>query len=146
MPSAFRLSQTLAVNCKMHIREFQLGDEAGLYTVFLSAIHELASKDYSPEQIEAWAPASFNPELWAKRMQGIRPFVVESHGKRVAYADVQPTGYIDHCLWPVRSHRHRHHAHEPNPRDRIGSRHQGAHVRCQSHRSAFLRTVRLCCR
>ena len=80
----------------MHIREFQLGDEAGLYAVFLSAIRELASKDYTPEQIEAWAPASFDPEAWAKRMQGIRPFVVESHGKLVAYADVQPTGYIDH--------------------------------------------------
>jgi putative acetyltransferase len=80
----------------MHIREFQFGDEAGLYAVFLSAIHELASKDYTPEQIEAWAPASFDPEAWAKRMQGIRPLVVESHGKLVAYADVQPTGYIDH--------------------------------------------------
>ena len=80
----------------MRIREFQLGDEAGLYAVFLSAIRELASKDYTPEQIEAWAPASFDPELWAKRMQGIRPFVVESNGRLVAYADVQPTGYIDH--------------------------------------------------
>ena len=80
----------------MHIREFQLGDEAGLYAVLLSAIHDLASKDYTPEQIEAWAPASFDPEAWAKRMQGIRPFVVESRGRLVAYADVQPTGYIDH--------------------------------------------------
>ncbi len=80
----------------MYVREFQLGDEEGLYAVFRSAIHELASKDYAPEQIEAWAPASFDPEIWAKRMQGIRPFVVESRGSLVAYADVQATGYIDH--------------------------------------------------
>ena len=80
----------------MNIREFQLGDEAGLHAVFLSAVHELASKDYTPEQIEAWAPASFDPDAWAKRMQGIRPFVVESNGRLVAYADVQATGYIDH--------------------------------------------------
>jgi len=81
----------------MHIREFQLGDEAGLHAVFFSAIHELASKDYTPEQIEAWAPASLDPEIWVKRMRGIRPFVaVEPHGRLVAYADVQPTGYIDH--------------------------------------------------
>lgn len=80
----------------MHIREFQLGDEADLHAVFLSAVHELASKDYTPQQIEAWAPASFDPEVWAKRIQGIHPFVIESHGKIVAYADVQPTGYIDH--------------------------------------------------
>ncbi len=80
----------------MHIREFQLGDEADLHVVFRSAVHEIASKDYTPEQIEAWAPASFDSEVWAKRMQGIHPFVVEHNAKLVAYADVQPTGYIDH--------------------------------------------------
>jgi putative acetyltransferase len=80
----------------MHIREFQLGDEGSLYAVFVSAVRELASKDYTPEQIEAWAPASFDREAWAKRLQSIRPFVVESNGRLVAYADVQPTGYIDH--------------------------------------------------
>lgn len=80
----------------MRIREFQLGDEAALYAVFHSAIHELASKDYTPQQIQAWAPASLDPEVWATRMQGIHPFVAQAHGKIIAYADVQPTGYIDH--------------------------------------------------
>ncbi len=80
----------------MHIREFQPGDEAGLHSVFLSAVHEIASRDYTPEQIQAWAPASVDPEMWARRMQGIRPFVVESEGRLIAYADVQPDGYIDH--------------------------------------------------
>jgi len=80
----------------MYIREFEPGDEEELHSVFLSAVHELASKDYTPEQVEAWAPASFDLEAWSKRIQGIRPFVVEFNGKLVAYADVQPTGYIDH--------------------------------------------------
>jgi putative acetyltransferase len=80
----------------MRIRKFQLGDEAELHAVFQSSIRELASADYTPEQIEAWAPASFDPEVWAMRMQGIRPFVVELRGKLIAYADVQPTGYMDH--------------------------------------------------
>lgn len=93
---ASRLSQTLAVRSSMHIREFRLGDEADLRAVFHSAVHKLASKDYTPQQIEAWAPTSFDPEVWAKRIQGIRPFVVESLGRLVAYADVQPTGYVDH--------------------------------------------------
>jgi putative acetyltransferase len=80
----------------MHIREFQAGDEAGLYAVFFSAIHDIASQDYTPEQIQAWAPASIDPELWAQRLQAIRPFVVESGGVPIGYADLQPSGYIDH--------------------------------------------------
>lgn len=80
----------------MRIRDFQLGDETELRSVFLSSVHEIASKDYTPAQIQAWAPASHDPAIWAKRIQGIRPFVVEVDGKLVAYADVQSTGYIDH--------------------------------------------------
>jgi putative acetyltransferase len=35
-------------------------------------------------------------DLWANRVQGIRPFVVELGGEIVGYADVQPDGYVDH--------------------------------------------------
>lgn len=80
----------------MNIREFRVGDEKALHAVFLSAIHEIAINDYTPEQINAWAPRSFDPDLWAKRMRGISPFVVEMEGETVAYADLQSSGYIDH--------------------------------------------------
>jgi putative acetyltransferase len=80
----------------VHIRPFRPGDERALHEVFHSAIHGLASKDYTVEQIEAWAPADVDMELWAKRVQGIQPFVVEKDGVIVAYADVQQSGYIDH--------------------------------------------------
>jgi len=80
----------------MHIRPFRLGEERALHAVFHSAIHGLASKDYTAEQIQAWAPANLDQEIWARRMQCIQPFVVEHDKAIIAYADVQPTGYIDH--------------------------------------------------
>lgn len=80
----------------MHIRPFRLGDERALHAVFHSAIHGLASKDYTAEQIQAWAPANLDQKIWARRMQCIQPFVVEQDRAIIAYADVQPTGYIDH--------------------------------------------------
>ena len=43
-----------------------------------------------------FAPELLDMAVWTKRMQGIRPFVVEIDGQIVAYADVQATGYIDH--------------------------------------------------
>lgn len=80
----------------MRIRQFCSGDELALREVFYSAVHDVASRDYTAEQIEAWAPASFDRGQWIERMRTIAPFVVEDAGHIVAYADLQPTGYIDH--------------------------------------------------
>jgi len=80
----------------IELREFRPGDEPALRAVFESAIHDVAIRDYTQAQVDAWAPRQFDPDLWARRMQGIAPFVVERDGEIVAYADVQPNGYIDH--------------------------------------------------
>ena len=80
----------------MEIRQFRHGDEAALFHVYFTAIHEIACRNYTPEQIDAWAPADLNMDLWANKVQEIRPFLVELDGEIVGYADVQPQGYIDH--------------------------------------------------
>jgi len=80
----------------MFVRDFRPGDEAALHGVFYSAIHSLAAKDYTPEQLDAWAPSQLDIERWTARMRGIRPFVVEDSGRIVGYADLQNDGYIDH--------------------------------------------------
>ncbi len=72
------------------------GDEAALFRVHHSAIHQIARRDYTPEQLDAWAPDNLDPELWARHMQSIQPFVAEEHAEAVGYADVQSSGYIDH--------------------------------------------------
>jgi putative acetyltransferase len=80
----------------MNIRRFHPGEEPKLFNIFHSAIHLIASRDYTDEQVHAWAPSSLDAELWARRMRGINPFVAELDGELVGYADVQSDGYIDH--------------------------------------------------
>src|SRR5215468_3342210 len=80
----------------MRIRQFRGDDALALREVFYSAVHDVASRDYTAEQIEAWAPASFDVSQWTERMRALAPFVVEDAGEIIAYADLQPTGYIDH--------------------------------------------------
>jgi putative acetyltransferase len=80
----------------MHVRKFRGGDEAALFKVYYSAIHKVASRDYSPVQIEAWAPADLDSRIWETRIRGINPFVIETDGLLIAYADLQENGYIDH--------------------------------------------------
>ena len=80
----------------MQIRPFRPGDEPALWAVFHSAVHTTAANDYTPEQRAAWSPPDPDPAAWARRMQGIAPFVAEEDGRIVGYADVQADGYIDH--------------------------------------------------
>ena len=78
------------------LRSLQPGDEPRLLAVYTSAIHRVASKDYSPEQIRAWAPPQVDPARWLAKMQAINPIVALLDGTPVGYADLQPDGSIDH--------------------------------------------------
>lgn len=84
------MSQTI------QIRRYHHGEEAALFEIFYSAIHLVAKRDYSAEQVNAWAPRSLDPGRWEKRIRSINPFVAELNGELVGYADVQVSGYIDH--------------------------------------------------
>jgi putative acetyltransferase len=80
----------------VQIRRYREGEELALFEIYHSAIHLVACRDYTQEQIEAWAPRSLDSELWRSRIRGINPFVAELAGQLVGYADLQPNGYIDH--------------------------------------------------
>lgn len=80
----------------MIIRQFKNGDEIALFRVFFSAVHEIASRDYTREQVEAWASTDIDQELWADHVRCLRPFVAEIDTEVVGYADIQSNGYMDH--------------------------------------------------
>lgn len=79
----------------MQIRRFQPGDEPALFRVFFSAIHQVASRDYTQQQVDAWAPPDMDTTQWTARMRGIQPFVALLGDEIVGYADLQQSGYID---------------------------------------------------
>lgn len=93
--SAPQPPESLGALGALHIRRFRTGDTAALRDVFFSSVHGLASRDYSPAQLAAWAPLAYDPAAWAARLQANQPFVAEIGGHPVGFADVQPSGYID---------------------------------------------------
>ena len=80
----------------MHIRTFRNGDETALRAIFYSSVHALASKDYTAEQLDAWAPRQYDAAQWGERVRGNQPFIAEIEGHIVGYADLQASGHIDH--------------------------------------------------
>ncbi len=80
------------------IRRYRPGEERALLALFLQSIRQLASRDYSAEQIEAWAPSAVNDAFvadWTRRIQANQPFVIETGGALAGFADLQASGYID---------------------------------------------------
>ena len=80
----------------VRIRRFIPGEEPVLFEIYYSAIHLIASLDYTEAQLNAWAPSDLDHERWVNRIRGINPFVAELEGTLVGYADIQHNGYIDH--------------------------------------------------
>lgn len=78
------------------IRDYLVGDEAALWQVFHSSIHQLASAYYNEEQIQTWAPEDYGWEKWVQRMAGIKPYLAIIDGEVAGYAGLLPSGYIDH--------------------------------------------------
>jgi len=86
------------------IRKFQQGEELQLRELFFQTIHKVNIGDYSLAQVNAWAPQDYDKSEWIAKINRLQPYVVEDKGIIVAYADIQPDGYIDHFFC--------HHAHQ----------------------------------
>lgn len=78
------------------IREYVEADAEALLNIHYHTIRNVNIRDYSKEQVEAWAPEHFDLTVWRKRMKGLSPFVAVIDGLIVGYTDLQPSGLIDH--------------------------------------------------
>lgn len=77
------------------VRRYRPGEEKELVELFRQTVHRVNSKDYSPSQINAWAPDNLDIDSACQRIRRNNPFVAVYEGRIVGYADIQPDGYID---------------------------------------------------
>lgn len=83
------------------IRKYRPGEETILRKLFFDTIRNINIKDYSKEQVLAWAPEDYDKNDWSQRIRSTNPFVALIGNKIVGFADIQDDGYIDHffCHW-----------------------------------------------
>lgn len=77
------------------IRIYQHGDHLAIATIFTRAVHEIGSRDYSPEQCLAWSERRPNPQHWEKRCELKRPFVSLVGDEIAGFLELDPDGHID---------------------------------------------------
>jgi putative acetyltransferase len=76
------------------IRPYTPGDSDATIEIFLRAIREVSSRDYSPAQINAWAQVE-DPAKWAERRISRPAWIADIDGKPVGFSDLVADGCLD---------------------------------------------------
>ena len=76
------------------IRAFQPGDALEIMRLFRDTVHNINSRDYTPEQIEAWAPALMDEPRWHERLRANFTYVAEAAGQIVGFSELERSGRI----------------------------------------------------
>lgn len=79
----------------MILRKYRPSDCADMAKLFYDTVHKINAKDYSNEQLDAWASGNINLEAWDASFLEHNTFVAEIDGNIVGFADMDNTGYLD---------------------------------------------------
>jgi putative acetyltransferase len=75
------------------IRPYQPSDLDAVITIFERAVREVASKHYSPAQIDAWAHTE--RKEWRKARLSRPTWIAEMGGEPVGFSDLEVDGHLD---------------------------------------------------
>lgn len=80
----------------MEIRLYEPRDCGELARLFYETVHKVCCKDYTPAQLDAWAPAPPDTSLWHKSLTQHYTLVAQTDGILVGFGDLDPAaGYLD---------------------------------------------------
>ena len=77
------------------VRPYRPRDLSGLMVLFRDSVHHIARRDYTPEQLSAWAPPDLDRDAWAKRIEANYALVAEEKGVPIGFAELTEGGHLD---------------------------------------------------
>jgi putative acetyltransferase len=77
------------------IRPYRAVDAPTLLALFKDTIRRVNSRDYAPDQIDAWSSDEIDHDAWRQRFDGRFAIVAELGGHPVGFADLTPEGHFD---------------------------------------------------
>jgi len=77
-------------------------DTATISTLFCDTVHHINSHDYTPAQINAWAPKDINKDInidfWVNRLSQSITYVAEETDQIIGFGNLEPNGHLD-CFY-----------------------------------------------
>lgn len=79
----------------MNIRGYKSEDCRVLTELFYETVHTVNAKDYTEEQLDAWAAGDADLEKWDSSFQNHHTFVAVADGQIAGFGDMDDTGYLE---------------------------------------------------
>ena len=80
---------------KLIIREYRPEDCPELVKLFYNTVHTVNARDYSPEQLNAWADGKPDLDKWQHSLSEHHTLVAELDGMIAGFGDMAADGYLD---------------------------------------------------
>lgn len=78
----------------MKLRPYRPDDLPEVIELFRACVHSSCRADYTPAQLDAWAPENVDKAAWGRDLAGSRTLVAEEDGRILGFANALP-GYLD---------------------------------------------------
>lgn len=82
----------------MKIRKYEIADTEQIVQLFYDTVHQINIRDYTKAQVDAWAPADIDIEIWTKSLSSKFTFVAEDGGIIAGFGELETNGHID-CFY-----------------------------------------------
>ncbi len=79
----------------MLVREYQISDCKEITELFYNTVHTVNAKDYTKEQLDAWATGQVDLEKWNQSLQEHFSVVAVDAGIIIGFGDIDKTGYLN---------------------------------------------------
>ena len=87
----------------MELRLYRSEDCPTLAQLFYDTVHTVNARDYTPEQLDAWADGHVDLAAWDASFLAHHTLVAEENGEILGFADMDGGGYLDR-LYVHRDH------------------------------------------
>lgn len=79
----------------MTIRKYRRSDLGAVLGLFHDTVHSVGARDYTPVQLDAWAPSVPDKSIWHERLSSAEAFVVEEDERIVGFGSLSRDGWVD---------------------------------------------------
>lgn len=79
----------------MRLREYRPADCEKLAQLFFETVHSVNAKDYSEQQLNAWAAGNIDFEEWNRSFLDHKTVVALEDEQIIGFGDIDETGYLD---------------------------------------------------
>ena len=79
----------------LQLRSFRPEDAETCLALFRDCVHRVNSRDYDPDQIQAWASPTIDLERWRARFDDRFAYVATEDGCIVGFTDMTRDGHLD---------------------------------------------------